>query len=196
MRKSPLCNPHETTDSSNHHEQMKVWGAKLTRSFTTASGCHHLNPWSALASLKVDNHTLRVLKWCKMNHRAPLRSILASPHTQEVETESRRASRANKERKRQIQNVGTFIGQPTPCPWWGWNWRGRGGCKRRAAGYRLKHFRNITTKCNGPSLCADWNKASVKDILKIFQKILSQMGLFNDTQELSLILLSVTMVLW
>lgn len=69
------------------------------------------------------------------------------------------------------------------------------GCKRRAAGYRLKHFRNITTKCNGPSLCADWNKASVKDILKIFQKILSQIGLFNDTQELSLILLSVTMVL-
>lgn len=70
-----------------------------------------------------------------------------------------------------------------------------GGGKRRAADSRLRHFRNITTKCKGPSLCADWNKASVKDILKIFRKILSQTGLFSDAQELSLILLSVTMVL-
>lgn len=124
--------------------------------------------------------------------------MLASPHTQKVETESRRASRANKERKSQIQNVGTFIGQPTQGPWWGktgGSGAGGTGGKRRAAGYRFKNFSNIIIKCNGPSLCADWTKASVKDILKTSQKILSQIGLFNDTQELPLIWLSVTMAL-
>lgn len=80
--------------------------------------------------------------------------------------------------------MGTFIGQPIQGPWWGqnwWQWRVTG--KRRAADYRLKNLKNIITKCNGPSLCVDWTKAPVKGILKTFQKILSQIGLFNDTQE-------------
>lgn len=54
-------------------------------------------------------------------------SNFASPHTQKVETAPSQASRANKETKSQIQNMGTFIGQLTQflqCHWVGVNLEG------------------------------------------------------------------------